>query len=192
MCSRYELKAPAKQINERFCIDVPVLPNKTEVRPTDLGFIIGAKGRIVQGWGLRPAWGGGPLINARCESLAEKPSFRNLLNNRVLVPASHWWEWTRDAKDRPDRKMRLAPVGKDLFAFAGLSDGEHFTIITCDAVPDMAEMNDRMPVILSAEAEAHWLDSSLPYEQVKGSLQPFTGPLAISEDADDTPQFSLF
>ena len=192
MCSRYELLAPTKHIAERFCIDVPARPNKSEVRPTDLGIIIGANGAAVQGWGLKPAWGGGPLINARCESSHEKPSFKNLLGTRVLVPASHWWEWTRDTKDRPDRKMRLKPEGLELFAFAGLTDGERFTIITCDAVSVMSEMNDRMPVILSRDAEAQWIDPSIPFDAARQYLQPYVGALLLVDDAENKPQLSLF
>ena len=192
MCSRYELNASGGHLKERFGVDVPSIPNKAEVRPTDLGLIIGAATAVVLPWGLKSSWGGGPLINARCETLHEKTSFKGLLSQRVLVPACHWWEWTRDKLDKPDIKMRLFPTGDDLFAFAGLTDGERFTIVTCDAVDQMMSMNDRMPVILSRDDEPLWLDNSKPFDLAKGCLKPFAGALSIMADPDETPQLSLF
>lgn len=192
MCSRYENKAPAPILAERFGIDIPALPNKPDIRPTDLGLIIEGRAGTIQRWGLRSSWGKAPLINARCESLAQKMSFKGLLKRRVLVPATKWWEWTRDAQDRPDRKMSLRPSSGDVFSFAGLTDGEQFTIITCDAVPAMNGMNDRMPVILDAAAEVEWLDADIPFDAVKNLLRPFDHALLIERDEEDAPQLKLF
>lgn len=192
MCSRYELAALAAGVQERFGALPPAMPNKAEVRPTDIGLIIGPDGAHIQPWGLKTGWGGGPLINARCETLHQKPSFKGLLNRRILVPASHWWEWTRDKQDKPDLKMRLAPIDGTLFAFAGLTDGERYTIITCDAVDTMLSMNDRMPVILSAQDEGAWLDPSQPYDAVQDLLKPYAAPLTVMADDKDDPQMTLF
>jgi putative SOS response-associated peptidase YedK len=192
MCSRFELLTPIPTLRTRFSVDIAAVPNNAEVRPTDLGLVIGASGGKIQPWGLKPFWeGGGPLINARCESLDQKPSFKGLVQRRVLIPATSWWEWTRDAKDRPDRKVRLRLKDHDLFAFAGLTDDERFTIITCDAVPEMMELNDRMPVILPEQVWANWLSPSVSFETVKGHLRPQSG-LVLEPDEQERQQLSLF
>ncbi len=192
MCSRFEVQTQPASIQARFGVPIFALPNKAEVRPTDIGLVIGAEGGALQIWGLRPSWdGGGPLVNARCETLDQKPSFKELVNRRVLVPATAWWEWTRGPKGRPDQKMRLRLQDSDMFAFAGLTDGERFTIVTCDAVTEMAAMNDRMPVILPQQVWADWLSPAVPYDAVKECLQSQSG-LVIEPDGEAGPQLSLF
>ena len=187
MCSRFELSAESSTLSSRFHVLVDILPNRAEVRPTDAGVVIGSQGASIQHWGLKAAWDGHPLINARAESLTERASFKGLLTSRVLVPATAWWEWTG-----PGQKVRLAPEGDGLFAFAGLTDGERFTIITCDAVPEMAGMNDRMPVILNPEDESAWMDPRVAFAKVAGLLIPPTEALNVRPALKDSPQLSLF
>ena len=67
-------------------------------------------------------------------------------------------------------------------AFAGLTDGERFTIITCPPVPEIAHIHDRMPVILAAAAEQQWMDPGLAFGQVSGALIPYPGEALAAEE----------
>ena len=181
MCSRFEIDATPGDIAERFGLaDPPPLPNAAEPGPTDLGLIIGGgmKPRLLS-WGLAVEWDAKPLINARAETLSRKKTFRPLLENRCLVPATAYFEWRKDAKAR--RKNRITAGG--IFSFAGLTDGERFTIITCPPAADIAHIHDRMPVILERRAEPQWIDRGIPFDKVSGLLVPYAAePLRAEEE----------
>src|SRR3989337_1499416 len=123
-------------------------------------------------WGLIPFWAkdisiGYKMINAKAETLSEKPSFRkSFKDKRCLVLADGFYEWKK-----PDKKtkipLRFVLKSREPFAFAGLwdqwknPDGEillSFTIITIYANELMAPIHDRMPVILQEKDESKWLD----------------------------------
>ena len=182
MCSRYEMNARPRDLVERFLLkDEPVLPEKTEVRPTDEALIVVARRPVLCRWGLRVSWDDKPLINAREETLEQRKTFRPLLRDRCLVPATAYFEWRRDGKRR--FKNRISPDGQDLFAFAALTDGEYFTIITCSPVPALAHIHDRMPVILAPDAGRQWLDQMIPFNEVSALLRPFSaGTLTAREE----------
>jgi putative SOS response-associated peptidase YedK len=183
MCSRYELTSNAREIMVRFRLSVPpLMPNRAEIRPTDAALVVTSDGAArLLGWGLPVDWDARPLINARAETLASRPTFRPLLSRRVLIPATSWWEWRKDGKAR--HKTRLQPAAGGLFAFAGLADGERFTMITCAAAADVAAVHDRMPVVVDEAAEAAWLDSSRPFAEVAPLLVPTGRQLRVSEEA---------
>ncbi len=191
MCSRFELNATARDLAGRFRLAVPPpLPNRAEVRPTDAALVIAAEGGRLARWGLEVSWDKRPLINARAETLASRPSFRRLLGCRILVPATAWWEWRQEVAGRKT-KMRLMPA-VPLFALAGLLDGERFTVVTCAAAAAVAALHDRMPALLRPEDEALWLDPDRPFAEAAAALAPYPGP--ITATADDSPpvQGSLF
>src|SRR5512138_124256 len=125
---------------------------------------------VMMRWGLIPFWAkdekiGSKLINARAESVAERPAFRtSMKDKRCLVPTTGFYEW----KDTAKGKQPYLAKRKDetLFAMAGLYDRwkDHsgnevlsFTIITTAANDLMAEIHDRMPVVLSRGDEELWL-----------------------------------
>ncbi|MCR6630775.1 MAG: SOS response-associated peptidase [Magnetospirillum sp.] len=184
MCSRFDLKQTPQDLMSRFGLTVPPpWPNRPEVRPTDFTLVVGpgGQGRLAR-FGLEVEWDKRPLINARAETLAQRPAFRRLLGRRVLVPASGWWEW----RDGPHGKtrMRLEPADAGLFAFAGLMDGDHFAVVTCASAPSIAHVHDRMPVVLPPEAEAAWVDPLVPFEQVIPALSPHAGEVTALVEAD--------
>ncbi|MBF0323995.1 SOS response-associated peptidase [Magnetospirillum moscoviense] len=121
------------------------------VNPTDFATILLAGGDGRMRWGLTVDWDRRPLINARAETLGQKPTFRRLLGNRLVIPADLWWEW-RDA-----RRYRLGLDSGLAMGFAGLFDGECFTIVTRPALSALAAIHDRMPVVLGEKAQADWL-----------------------------------
>lgn len=138
-------------------------------------------------WGLVPSWAKSPtdgarMINARAETLAEKPAFRGLVEaNRCLVPADGFYEW--QARDGgPKQPWLFSEPGQEVFAFAGLwtswspGDGveplESVTIITTEPNSVVAPVHRRMPVILPQDREARWLDPECPVEEALGLLGP--------------------
>lgn len=128
-------------------------------------------------WGLIPFWAKDDSIkkntlNARIETIHEKPSFRNSVNNRCLILADGFFEWQwLDDKGKKKQKYELTLPDNELFAFAGLynewidkSSGEiinTYTILTTEANELMSKIHNtkkRMPVIVSADYEQTWLN----------------------------------
>lgn len=151
-----------------------------QVLPTNMALAIINDGqpRLVQfRWGLVPRWskskdakGTGPLINARAETLVEKPSFRDAFRRRrCLIPADGFFEWTGETGKK--QMWDIARQDGAVFAFAGLWEewrpkegGEPLrscTIITTEPNEVVAPIHNRMPVILAPEAEGTWLDTSI-------------------------------
>ncbi len=187
MCSRFEIDASPSDIAERFGLaDPPPLPNAPEMRPTDMALVIdgGAKPRLLS-WGLAVEWNAKPLINARAETLSRKKTFRPLLGSRCLVPATAYFEWRKDGHAR--RKNRIGTKSRGVFAFAGLTDGDRFTIITCPPAADIAHIHDRMPVILERRAEPLWIDRGTPFNKVSGLLVPYGAESLRAEEETPPP-----
>ncbi len=197
MCSRFEMKVPAGDLARRFGLGAPPpVPNQGVIRPTDQALVIDARiggpGGHLLSWGLSVEWSARPLINARAETIGEKKTFQPLLDNRCLVPATAYFEWRKsgDAK----LKNRIAPADGGVLAFAGLSDGERFTVITCPPASGIAHIHDRMPAILARAAEERWIDPGLSFTEVRGLLVPFEAePLEAEEETPaTTPKKDLF
>ena len=145
-------------------------------------------------WGLIPSWAKDPkignrMINARSETLAEKPSFRSAYKRRrCLVLADGYYEWQKIPGEKTKQPVYIRLKSQKPFAFAGLWEvwkGEGMdeplrscTIITCPPNAVLAEIHHRMPVILSAEAYGAWL---VPDEQSSEVLQPLLVPYADEE-----------
>lgn len=111
------------------------------------------------------------LINARSETAAQKPTFRDsMVNRRCLIPASAYFEW--DHRTRPLTKYRFSLPEEPILWLAGLyrfeAGSRHpvFTVLTRPAAPDIAPLHDRMPVIIPAGLHARWLDRNLPPQDV--------------------------
>jgi putative SOS response-associated peptidase YedK len=141
-------------------------------------------------WGLIPSWAkdmeiGNKLINARCETLQEKPSFRSpLAKRRNLILSSGFFEWKKPGEDARSGKepVFIHLKNQRAFAFAGLwdewlsPDGQRIhstTIITCAANSLIGQFHDRMPVILDRENMWEWLNPALPPDRVQQMLLPF-------------------
>ena len=139
-----------------------------------------------------PSWAkeesiGNRMINARAETVAEKPSFRNSFKRRrCLVPADGFYEWKKPTGGGRKIPMRIVLKDKEPFAFAGLWDTwvnpegeevESFTIITTQANELLRRIHDRMPVILAEEQEATWLDQDADAQELLSMLKPFPGEM---------------
>jgi len=196
MCGRYSLYADYRTLLERFDIEEVSFGEEeyTEsynVAPSQQVVAVvndGTKNRLgFLKWGLVPPWAkdekiGYKMINARAETAAEKPSFRNAFKKkRCLVVADSFYEWKRT--DDGKTPMRIKLKSGEPFAFAALweswksPDGKTVntcSILTTKANELMETIHDRMPVILTKEAEKIWLDPKVQDAEVLGSLlRPF-------------------
>jgi putative SOS response-associated peptidase YedK len=177
MCSRYSLISPPEAVRELFsCVGEAAFPPRYNIAPTDPVLIVRNDDKqirelVLVRWGLVPAWAKDPrdfslLINARGETAAEKPSFRGAFRHRrCLVPTDGYYEWTGPRGSKQPHLTR--PRGGGLFAMAGLweswlgADGseiETMAIITTSASPDVAQVHDRMPVLIHPDDFSRWLD----------------------------------
>ena len=193
MCSRYELNTTSlEHVSSRFNANIPsgvaALP---EIRPTNRAPVIKPGGQVeMLHWGLENPWDSKALINARSETLAQKKTFIPLLENRCLVPASAYFEWHENAKQKI--KTRIAPVDQDLMAFAGLFDDERFIIITCAPSPAIAHIHGRMPVILERNYEQDWLTAVIPFAQLSKMLTPYPNGALVAQEVTRPTQYDLF
>jgi putative SOS response-associated peptidase YedK len=142
-------------------------------------------------WGLVRLWAqdraiGNQMINARCETLDQKPSFKQLLGSRrCLIPADGFYEWARAGKGKIPTHVRMKD--RRPFTMAGLwdvwrdPDGEElysFTIVTTEANKLLRPIHDRMPLILEPLAAKQWLDPSyLDLRMLSVLMQPFPSEL---------------
>jgi len=167
MCGRFTITITAG-LGERFGVssaDRGIKPRYNVAPSQEIPLIRDDRGRrlMFREWGLSVPWQSGRLINARAESLRERPVFRRLARDgRCLVPADGFFEWNRRGGVSVPYYFRLA--GGDLFAFAGIADDTACLIVTTPANPDMAPVHDRMPAILRRNDEDRWLSAD-PLEQ---------------------------
>jgi len=193
MCGRFALGLPAKNLAEHFRLSsFPDFPPRYNISPTQYVPTVTLKRGenerecVMRRWGLIPRWAGNAragtgLINAKAETLAEKPSFREAFRyRRCLVPATGFFEWNRD--ERPARPYFVRRRDGAPFAFAGLwerrdgRDGgtvESFAIITTSANEAVRPIHHRMPVILRRVDYDVWLGSGAGGEALESLLTPF-------------------
>lgn len=191
MCGRFTLKTDANALAQHFEIeDAHFPPPRYNVAPTQAIPVIrfnpatGRRELTLQRWGLVPHWakdrpadpGAKPLpnlINARAETLASKPAFRDAFRQRrCLIPADGFYEWKALPGGRKQPYYVRRPGGGP-FGFAGLWEGETCTIITTTPTPLLRPLHDRMPAIPPRENYAAWLDPSpRPPEDLLALLRP--------------------
>jgi putative SOS response-associated peptidase YedK len=195
MCGRYSFAVEDALIQERFGIRVRTAIYKARYNcsPTqNLAVIANDAPRTLKyfRWGLIPSWAkepsiGSKLINARAETLLEKPSFRNSFRSRrCLVPATGFFEWKRDGagtRHGVSTPFHIGLKNGDPFCFAGLwdqwvsQDGEiihSFTIITTAPNKLTGQIHDRMPVILHRDDEQRWISPQAD-PSLAGLMKPY-------------------
>lgn len=197
MCGRFTLASPGKIVAEVFGLDEqPFLVPRFNIAPTqDVTVVRAPSGRRQAGaqqWGLVPSWArdesiGSKLINARAETVAEKPAFRAALRaRRCLVIANGFYEW-QAASGRKQPWYFRARHGLP-FAFAGLWERwqppsgdavESCTIITTEANEVVRPVHERMPVILAPECLDRWLTGG-PADELQALLRPAPEELLLA------------
>ncbi len=206
MCGRYTMFLKPEDLKKRFRASVSdevvqkIAKPRYNLAPTeDVPIITNTSGeRIAEmvRWGLIPSWAkdetiASKLINARAETLLEKPSFKNAFQKRrCLVIANGFYEWKSSApgskktsRSTPKQPMYVRLKSQEPFAMAGLwEEWKHpetreiiksCTIITTEPNDLIATLHHRMAVILSPHDEDVWLDDSLPTQDLMGLLKPF-------------------
>lgn len=182
MCGRYSLTSNSARIEERFVCNASTPPYSSHynIAPTQpvLALINNEDNATRRAgflrWGLIPSWAedpsiGNKMINARSETLAQKPSFKRALRKRrCLIVADGYYEWKKDTEAKIP--MHIGLQSREPFAFAGLWEKwvaesgatiHSCTIITTTPNSLMKPIHQRMPVILRREAESVWLDRTI-------------------------------
>jgi putative SOS response-associated peptidase YedK len=195
MCGRFTLRTPQSVLVPEFMAEFPVIVPRYNIAPTQETVVVrldedGQRVAVPMKWGLIPSWAkdakiAASLINARGETVAEKPAFRAAFKRRrCLIPADGYYEWLREGKQKLPHLYQIEQ-GKP-FAFAGLwerwNDIETFTVVTTSANDLAAKVHDRMPVILSKLDRERWLEPSAEPAELTKLIEPY--PAA---DMTDTP-----
>lgn len=203
MCGRFVQTSSVDLLADRFAVDEVLLESPPEPDwnvtprarvPTVVQRDPGLRTIEPMRWGLVPSWADGPavgdrLINARAESLRDKPAFQDALRRRrCLVPADGFYEWQAVPGRRRKQPMFVHRRDGEPMAFAGLwavwRPGEHepwlvtCTIVTTPANAVIAPIHDRMPALLPAAAWAEWLDPAA------SDVDALEALLAPAPDAD--------
>ncbi len=195
MCGRFGLLRGREQLAEQFThlepeFEVDELQPRYNIAPTQPVLALRAEGQRVRiaplRWGISLPWGGEgrprQLINVRAETALRPGWFRGLLERRrVLLPASHFYEW-RTLPGRRRQPMLIGPARGEGLVFAGLlgrwTDGATgeivpaVTILTTEANRTLRPIHDRMPVIVAAEDWARWLDPRVGADRIAELLVP--------------------
>lgn len=177
MCGRFAFYSPHEAVTRLFgVVDAPEVEPRYNIAPTQFVAAVretgGPREVAMLYWGLVPSWAkeksiGARMINARSETLAEKPSFRNAYQRRrCLVLADGYYEWQRSGAIKQPYFISFA--ASEPFGMAGLWERwrdpgsgeplESCCIVTTSPAPAVAHVHDRMPVILPPDAYAEWLD----------------------------------
>lgn len=222
MCSLYSFRKSADEVRSLLdYLEQPDFPPREVITPGSPIAIVrnenGARHFALVRWGFIPSWvkevaPGKPLINARAETVLEKPTFRNAIRRRrCLIPADGFYEWKGDT---PGRKLPhfIHMPDNSLFAFAGIwehwmgADGselESAAIITTEPNKEMAAIHTRMPVILAPGDYARWLDvTNCDGKDVVDLMQPAPDGTLVAEPTTalqrkpplpkEKPQLDLF
>lgn len=229
MCGRYAASAAQDELVEIFQIDEvagPLPPARFNIAPTDPVPAVlervpredpdaPAVRRLVPlRWGLVPSWskdlsGGARMINARAETVAEKPAFRKALaSRRCLLPADGYYEWyTSEATDARGKPLKqpffIRPADGGLLVMAGLYEfwrdpgGEWVvstTIITTRASDVLGHIHDRMPMVIDPSSWDAWLDPKMGVEAVDllrvhaADLEAYAVSTLVNRVANDGPE----
>lgn len=216
MCGRFTLNKSGEAIASAFqLIEVPQVQPRYNIAPTQLVPTVlrtaeNSKRQFHElRWGLIPSWAKDPqmgarLINARAETVTEKPSFRSAFRQRrCLVIADGFYEWQRQERKKQPFYFRLE--NEQPFAFAGLwerwrsPDGEEIqscTILTTEANEILRPIHDRMPVILDSKDYDLWLDPAVQNTELLQLLRPYQSEAMtsyavstkVNNPANNTPE----
>ena len=193
MCGRYALYGPVSRLRERFDAELEGFDFTPRYNAAPMQWLPvirqrpgGVRVLHLLRWGLVPSWAkeeaiATKTINARGESVADKPSFRTAFRRRrCIVPINGFYEWQTVAGGK--QPFYIHPVGEEFFGLAGLwerwmrpADGESidtFTLITTTANAAIRPLHDRMPVILAPADYAAWLSAGTALDQVQRLIQP--------------------
>jgi putative SOS response-associated peptidase YedK len=215
MCGRYLITSSPEAIRNLFrYAEEPDFPPRYNVAPTQpvpvVRLVNGARSFALMRWGLIPGWVKEPnafslLINARGETVGDKPAFRNAIRyRRCLFPADGFYEWKSEGGRK--RPFCIRPRDGKPIAFAGLwetwagPNGEEVDtacIVTTAANSTLAPLHDRMPVVIAPDAFDFWLDCTRVDALMAGALitpapenlfEAYEVSTAVNRTANDSPE----
>lgn len=201
MCGRYVSAAPVEDLAKYFSATTPehTLEANFNVAPTTDVYAVraneGERSLAAMRWGLVPFWAkdlkiGSRMINARSETVAEKPAFRRAFaKRRCLLPADGFYEWQKIEGQKAKQPFLIHRVDEEPLVFAGLYEFWHpkddegndivdaelvvsCTILTTAANETMAPVHDRMPVMLAPRVWDDWLDPASDHEFIASLMVP--------------------
>jgi putative SOS response-associated peptidase YedK len=203
MCGRYTLVESASEVYEALGVRPPAghVP-RYNIAPTQpvpaIAWQDGARQARALRWGLVPSWAkdasiGARMINARAETIAQKPAFRAAFRHRrCVLPADGFYEWRVEGGRklpfrirRSDRAAFLLAGIRESWQAPGQEPVESVAIVTVPANPDIAQLHDRMPAILNMRDADAWLDPTTELSQAADLLAPWAGE-ALVVDAVST------
>ena len=184
MCGRVSMEAMLQDIVREFGVDskqVREIQSNYNIKPTEDLYVITKDQINVASWGMIAPWSKSnsealksqsKAINARSETVHEKPTFRKAFRRlRCLVPATGYYEWATELGDyKPRQPIYISRDDGKIMAFAGIHDSwispegesrDSVSIITRDAVGDLAKFHSRMPMFLPRDRWSKWLDPDL-------------------------------
>ncbi|WP_227940101.1 SOS response-associated peptidase [Alkalihalobacillus deserti] len=189
MCGRFTLTATKEEIEEQLLVEIFEYQPRFNIAPSQPVLSIISDGEKRRAgylrWGLVPVWAKDPkigykMINARGETVDEKPAFKRLLKRRrCLIVADGFYEWKRTEENKKPYRIT---INEGIFTFAGLwdrwksNDKEivSCTILTTEPNEFMKGIHDRMPVILGGEDRNLWLDPGVEDKQIlKDLIKPY-------------------
>lgn len=190
MCGRFSITTPPEAMRALFgYLDGPDFPPRYNIAPSQPVPIVtreqGKRRFLLVRWGLIPSWAKelpqSLLINARAETIAEKPSFRGAFrHHRALMPADGFYEWQAQGKGskqpffirRRDRKPFAMAAIWDIWMPSGGSELDTCAIVTTEANETLKPVHHRMPVILDEKDWDLWLDPAATERELLALLRP--------------------
>lgn len=190
MCGRYSLEVSKECLTERYNLKKTAVDyqEKEEIFPaTAAPVILPDTGLAFLEWGFTPHFAKRPLINARAETILEKPTFSKAFKTeRCLIPATAFFEWEK--VEGKKIKRRIMVTNQSIFSIAGICDyfldeeGREqlkYSLITIEANDQMKKIHHRMPVILNPEDELDYLSREQEPEKIRQLLKPSELKLVI-------------
>jgi putative SOS response-associated peptidase YedK len=192
MCGRFTQRTPAERLKREFQLEeIPPIEARYNIAPTQnilaVRQMADDREAVLLKWGLIPSWAkdasmGARLINARSETVEEKPAFRQAFKQRrCIIPADGFYEWQRTEGRKQPFFFRMRDESP--FGFAGLwerweGEGDQIinscTILTTEANKVLQPVHDRMPVILNRDDYELWFDEDVrKRDLIKDLLRPY-------------------
>ena len=204
MCGRYQLSLPLQDVEAHFNarrVSGPPFSGRYNIAPTQTIPVVrpsdGQRELVPLRWGLVPHWAqnaesAARMINARSETVAEKPSFRDAFRHaRCLVPSTGFYEWKQSGRGKTPYLIQVRDTS--VYGMAGIwsrwrgPEGplETFSVLTTKAAPSIADVHERMPVILHPDHYGHWLDPTAPRDYLLDLCQPLPDDLIVRTEVSD-------
>ncbi len=184
MCGRFALSASMEEMSRQFSLKESVcMVARYNISPQQMIPVILPGGKLqFMAWGFMPAWAASdvfkPLINARLETLVEKPAFRDSVRtHRCIIPASGYYEWQKTQNIK--QPFYIQALDKQLLALAGIwsyrqegaASVHTVAIITTPALPALYQIHDRMPLLLTETQIKIWLSEKKNSQEILSDCQ---------------------